>query len=282
MIKFPVKEVIIVDNNSTEPISQQEFMQAFIKEPLRIVVEKKQGLTPARLRGIREATSEILVFIDDDNFITEDFFTQGMEIADKNPHIGAFSGQVKLVFEMEPPAWTRKYWGLLVYREFDKDLWSNLPHLNDTIPSGAGLFVRREVADHYFKLHETGKRKIQLDRSGKSLFSGGDNDLAACACDIGLGVGLFHKLILKHYIPKERLSLEYLLQLTYGINASAVVLKSYRNQFPIPLSFKSGVANFFRKIYMNRLERKFFVASLEGEKEGRSMLFKNSILKDHA
>lgn len=84
--------------------------------------------------------------------------------------------------------------GNLVIREFDHNVWSNLPRLPESMPCGAGLCVRRNVALHYLDLHESGKRSFQFDRNGTSLLSGGDNDLAACACDIGLGVGLIASL----------------------------------------------------------------------------------------
>jgi hypothetical protein len=46
------------------------------------------------------------------------------------------------------------------------------------MPCGAGLCVRRGVAEHYLRLHESGERTFQLDRTGDALLSGGDNDLA--------------------------------------------------------------------------------------------------------
>jgi len=275
MSRVNVEEVIIVDNNSNPALVDRPELRQFNEGPFRILRENVQGLTPARLRGIREAKGELLVFVDDDNLIPEDFFLNGAEIARQNPLMGAFSGQVILEFEEKPEDWTKKYWGLLVYREFDKDVWSNLPHLTTTMPCGAGMYVRKEVADYYLELNDSGKRKVQMDRTGKSLFSGGDNDLAACACDIGLGVGLFHKLVLKHYIPKERMRLDYLLKLTRGIYASAVVFKTYRNEFPSPVSARNKLANIFRKVFMNEIDRKFFTATLDGEEEGKRMLYNN-------
>ena len=50
-------------------------------------------------------------------------------------------------------------------------------------------------------LNQTGKRSFQLDRTGNSLISGGDQDLAACACDLGYGVGVIAALRLTHLIP---------------------------------------------------------------------------------
>ncbi len=203
------------------------------------------------------------------------FFTNTARIAAENKFIGSWSGQVKLIFEQQPEAWTRRYWGLLVSKTIEKDIWSNLPHLPETMPCGAGLYVRKSVADYYLKLNETGKRNIQLDRSGKSLFSGGDNDLAACACDIGLGVGIFHSLVVHHYIPRFRTEKKYLLKLAEGIAASTVVFHSFRGQVPEETGRKKKLANIFRWIIKSPIERQFFSAVLKGEKMGKEIITKN-------
>jgi hypothetical protein len=168
------------------------------------------------------------VFVDDDNVLDPDFLEIAQRVANKKSFLGSWSGQCRAVFEENPPEWTRRYWGNLVIREFDEDRWSNLPRLAETMPCGAGLCVRRSVALHYLNLHENGQRGFQFDRTGDSLLSGGDNDLAACACDLGLGVGLTAALKLQHLIPPERLSVEYLARLAEGIHYSAVVLDAIR------------------------------------------------------
>jgi glycosyltransferase involved in cell wall biosynthesis len=267
-------EVIIVDNNSRPALIERETLRRFLGGPFRFVVEQEQGLTPARLRGIREAKSDLLVFVDDDNFVDEEFLREGLRIASENQFIGAYSGQVELVFESEAPAWTKRYWGLLVYRQFEASVWSNLPLLDQTMPCGAGLFVRKEVASEYLRLHEEGKRNIKLDRTGSSLFSGGDNDLAACACDIGLGVGLFCELTLKHYIPKQRLEKKYLLALTRGIATSSVVLHSFRGAQYKPRSFKARMLDLARMLLMTPTERAFHRATIRGQQDGFSLLHK--------
>ena len=96
------------------------------------------------------------------------------------------------------------------------------------MPNGAGLCVRKKVADYYFHLNASGKRDFVLDRVGSSLNSCGDFDLAACACDLGQGVGLFASMKLSHLIPAERMAEDYLLRLVEAIGYSAVILESFR------------------------------------------------------
>ena len=223
-------EILIVDNNSPLPIGDIPYIKTFLAEnsSARVVVEPEQGLTRARLTGIRESKGELLVFLDDDNFLDESYLVVARDIYLKNPFIGAYSGQVSLVYENEPPGWTKRYWGMLIYRKLDRDVWSNLPFNTDTMPNGAGMCVTRDTAEYYLKLYTSGKRGFDLDRSKNSLLSGGDNDLAMCACDIGKGMGLFRELHLQHHIPPQRFTLEYLKNLTYGIYFSSVILRFMR------------------------------------------------------
>jgi len=271
-----IHEVIIVDNNSKISISDRPYIREFISsvQNSRVVVERSQGLTPARLRAIQECSGDVIVFVDDDNIIDKDFLDNGLQVARQYPFIGSWSGQVELLFEKTPESWTRKYWGLLVHRQLLRDCWSNLPHLPESMPCGAGLFVRRLVAQHYLFLHQSGQRKFQLDRSASSLASAGDNDLAACACDIGLGVGLFLSVRLQHYIPVERTTKEYLVKLAQGIANSGILFRSLRGEFPPRFTAKNRLANVIRLALKSSIDRQFQMAVYRGEEEARQLLLK--------
>lgn len=227
-------ELIVVDNASAQGRAPSSDLTWHPRG--RLVREDTLGLTPARLRGIREASAELLVFVDDDNVLASDFLEVALRTAVTHPHLGAWSGQVRPRFETPPPEWTRRYWGNLALREVSRDVWSNLPRLAETMPLGAGLCVRRQAAQHYLDLHDQHGRQFVLDRTGDSLVSGGDNDLAACACDIGLGVGLISALSLTHLIPPERLTVEYLARLAEGIQFSSDLLDAERGLAPPPES----------------------------------------------
>src|SRR5215813_5198324 len=215
-------QLLLVDNCSDESIASH--IDLSWHPAARILREEKLGLTPARLCGIRESKGELLVFVDDDNVLDPDFLEAALAVMKERFYLGSWSGQCRPEFEQHPQEWTRRYWGNLSIREFSRDAWSNLPRLAATMPYGAGLCVRRKVALRYVELHECGRRSLQFDRRGKSLLSGGDNDLAACACDLGLGVGIVSSLKLTHLIPPERLTLDYLTRLAEAIHYSSELL----------------------------------------------------------
>jgi glycosyltransferase involved in cell wall biosynthesis len=259
-------ELVIVDNRSDTPVAD---CTALAWHPYaRVVREETLGLTQARLRGIRESNGDLLVFVDDDNVLDADFLETAQRIADERPFLGSWSGQCRPAFEQTPPDWTRRYWGNLVIREFDKDVWSNLPRLPESMPCGAGLCVRRAVGLHYLDLHESGKRSFQFDRNGKSLLSGGDNDLAACACDIGLGVALIASLKLTHLISSDRLTEDYLVRLSEGIFFSAVVLGHFRSSIEELASYRVRWHEPVRALLAHGPHRKIQLACLRGRRRG--------------
>ncbi len=256
-------ELIVVDNRSDPPV---EGRFDFAWHPhWRLVREESLGLTPARLTGIREASGEVLIFVDDDNVLDPDYLQEVTRIAAERPYLGAWSGQCRGVFEEPPPEWTRRYWGNLVIREFNEDVWSNLPRLAATMPCGAGLCLRRETAVRYLAVNDAGERRVQFDRKGASLMSGGDNDLAACACDIGLGVGLISTLKLQHLISPGRLTEDYLARLAHGIHYSSVLLDAERGIVRPPRSLAGRLANRLRLWLVGGPHRTILKAAMAGE-----------------
>jgi glycosyltransferase involved in cell wall biosynthesis len=264
-------EYLLIDNASDEPLAQR--VDLSWQPNARHVREEKLGLTHARLRGIREAQGDLLVFVDDDNVLDAEFLEVALKIANEWPRLGVWGGQTLPTFEAEPAEWTKEFWGRLVIREFGSARWSNQPSDAEAMPCGAGMCVRREVANHYLKLHDTGKRKILMDRTGSSLVSGGDTDLAMCACDLGVGMGLFPDLELRHLIPAVRLTEDYLVRLVEGLAFSAVVLNSFRTTNGNgKTKLSTSLADIGRLLIRNRRQRRFFRAVRNGENKARKLL----------
>lgn len=261
-LAFEKWEMLVIDNRSSQPV--QERFDFSWHPQARAVREEKLGLTPARLRGIAEANGALLVFVDDDNVLDADFLETALRISAERPFLGSWSGQCRPGFEEQPAEWTRRYWGNLVIRQFDTDTWSNLPRLAETMPCGAGLCIRRNVAQHYLALNQAGERSVQLDRTGTSLLSGGDNDLAACACDVGLGVGLVSALKLTHLIPPVRLTEDYLSRLAEGIAYSSILLDRERGITHLPRSALGRMADFARTMLLAGPHRRVLRAAYRG------------------
>ncbi len=218
-------ELLLIDNRSDQPLSERIDISWHPRS--RHVREEKLGLTPARFTGIREAAADILVFVDDDNLLDQDYLQYALSLADKMPYVGAFGGDVAGEFEVAPPAWINPYLECLVVRKETAPRWSCQPGALSisTAPAGAGLVVRADVARLYLSKASSDPIRKDLDRKGSSLMSGGDTDMVFCACEMGLAVGLFPELRMRHLISKERLTLEYTLRLARGITVSVYLLR---------------------------------------------------------
>ena len=259
-------EIFLIDNASDQ-ILASEIDLSWHPQAYHIR-EDHLGLTPARLRGIKEASAEILVFVDDDNVLEPDYLESALRISRNYPFLGAWGGLIKPEFEISPPEWTKPYWELLAVREFDCDRWSNLLHQNDTTPCGAGMCVRVEVARHYANSTMHHPVRSKLDRIGDLLLSCGDSDLAFTACDIGLGTGLFVSLKLTHLLPTNRLEEKYLTQLLEGIVYSGILLQYSRDEYlkTANTSWIKKMIEFGRYLKMSPRKRRFEQANKRAER----------------
>jgi glycosyltransferase involved in cell wall biosynthesis len=237
------------------------------------VREESLGLTRARLRGIAESKGDILVFVDDDNLLDSQYLQHVVSIASEHPRLGAWSGNVQLDFETPPPEWTRPFWPFLVERKVDADVVSCNRELVEPLPVGAGLCVRRVIADEYSRAVKCSEWRQRLDRKGASLNSAGDIDLALTACDLGYSRGVFRGLHLRHLIPTERLTEAYFLRLVQSIQFSSYVLQMCRNPAQAPpaitwwwwIKFICDTATRFGR------KRRFYLANKRAQREARAL-----------
>ncbi|HEY1793409.1 MAG TPA: glycosyltransferase [Opitutaceae bacterium] len=215
-------EVIVVDNASSSFPSAAFFADCAPKGTA-VVLEKTLGLTAARIAGFAASRGDVVVLVDDDNVLASDYLAQALAIARDFPFLGSWSGNVELVFDpgaVPPPLLWRDF---LTERRCEKAVWSNDPSHHDSTPWGAGMCIRRPVADGYAERCALESSRLRLDLSGSQLVYGGDTDIAYFGCSMGLGKGVFPQLRVRHLIPRERCERSYLLRVAEGRAYSEVL-----------------------------------------------------------
>jgi glycosyltransferase involved in cell wall biosynthesis len=265
-------DLLLIDNASTEQLA--DHWDLSWHPSARHVREDELGITPARLRGITQALGQILIFVDDDNVLDSGYLAKALDIASAFPFLGAWGGSVRPEFEVQPQEWTREYWGYLAIRDYERPFWSNNPKDWDCLPCGAGLCVRRSVAERYqAKVLESPARRA-LDRKGKSLASCGDVDLARCAVYDGLGFGVFPQLLVTHLIPSSRLTEEYLVRLASSMAASGTILESFweKQLPPAPARLLTELRFAWKLVRYGRRTARFYRARQNGIRLARRML----------
>jgi glycosyltransferase involved in cell wall biosynthesis len=215
-------EMVLVDNASQMPL--KDAINLKWHPGARIVREDTLGLAAARIRGVEESRTDVLVFVDDDNVLRRDFLDQCQRIASEWPQIGVWGGTLKAEFECPPPDHLVPHLKALALRHVLKANWSNVWNCNAAEPLGAGLCVRRQVAVEYCEHYRKTSLRIG-DRTGNNLLSGGDTEIAYVSCRMGMGMGVFPELELVHLIPERRLEEDYLVNIAEGISTSSIVLK---------------------------------------------------------
>ena len=220
-------ELLLIDNASAKPLNSKYDLNWHPNS--RHVLEEELGLTPARLRGIREACAELLVFIDDDNVLPVEYLQTALKISQEYPFLGAWGGGCEPEFEVPPPGWIEPYLGNLAILNINRPSWTNQYFDYRCTPIGAGMCIRKYPAQKYLETVKMRNSSEHLDRRGGELVSCGDHDMAYCALDLGLGVGLFPELKPKHLIPSSRLEKSYILRLSEADAYSAYKLRRIRN-----------------------------------------------------
>lgn len=203
-------EVVLVNNNSNDnTVEVVNKMWTELNAPflLKIIEEKEPGLSYARKAGIKSADGEIIVFCDDDNWLDENFIHNAYSLLSADKTIGAACGINMPKSDVEFPEW---------FYSFQINYAVGIPSLNsgDISPKGwiwgAGFVTRKSLL---LNLLESGFSNYTTDRKGNSLSTGGDVEICKWFLITGYKLWFSDKLKLTHFIPAERLSLDYLKKL---------------------------------------------------------------------
>jgi glycosyltransferase involved in cell wall biosynthesis len=263
-------DLVLVDNNSKNEVARRADLGWHPNA--RLVHETAPGLSHARLKGIQSTSGEILSFIDQDNVVREDYLEEGLKIAKARSYLGAWSGRIVAEFEIEPPKELTPYLGKLNIRDVQKEAWSNSDYCSST-PYGSGLFIRRNVAEHYFNKVLKDPRRLGFGRSGDHLGTMEDIDMVTSGIELGYGSGVFPTLELLHLMPKERLNLNFLLRLFRDAVASEIVYSQLKKT-PVQSqgSLIDRLVTKYKFYRANRIDQLFENARLQGIKLGKEKI----------
>src|SRR5579872_1316446 len=193
-------EVLIVDNASAPPIDA-DVLSTGRPFRLRVVREARLGIMHARLAGLSATTAPLIVFVDDDNFVANDYLEMAIRIARENPGLGAFGGISAAVFQQQPAEWKHKFLPYLGVRDYGPEpITSDSGEWGKWEPIGAGMVIRGDVGTRFAEFVAANPPAMRLGRSGKQMMSGEDSLLARAACMLGYSCSYQPSLRLEHYM----------------------------------------------------------------------------------
>ena len=218
-------EIIIVDNASKDSTFEtaENLLKVQDKISFRIIREEQAGLSHARKAGRIAATHEIILFCDDDNWLDLDYLKNLSELFTKNPEFEMIGGLGEPEFELTHPLWFEKYQTNFACGALASGLTDKLNEVTELY--GAGIAIKKSFFE---KLDQVGFESILSDRKGNDLMSGGDTEYCIVARMMGLKLGYHPALTFKHYMPDNRMNIEYLKKLHKGFGKSRLFTQVYQ------------------------------------------------------
>jgi GT2 family glycosyltransferase len=198
-------EIVIVDNNSTDDTKDHtaRFAQS-IDINVRYIFEDRQGLNNARNAGIKVAEGELLIFIDDDVEVTDNWLAEMKDAFDRYPVVGV-GGKVLVKETPEKPAWwVTEYDGALGKFDAGDAIILSDDTYTSIIGIGANLGFKRSVFDKY------GLFRSNLDRQKRKLLMGGDVEFVQRVKTAGELTMYYPRAVVYHCPTVNRITQSYL------------------------------------------------------------------------
>jgi len=221
-------EILVVDNNSQDNTARvvSQYQATWPQSgQLRYCLEPRQGTAYARIRAVREARSELVGLLDDDNLPAPNWVAAAYAFGITHPKAGAYASQIHGEFEVEPPPNFDRIAPFLGITERGQH-----PHLYEpdklNLPPGAGLVVRKRAWCEAVPQHPVLKGRI-----GKSLVGGEDLEPLLHLHKAGWEIWYNPTMETYHQIPSWRWDREYLIDLSRGAGLNSCCLRAIDTSF---------------------------------------------------
>ncbi len=234
-------EIILIDNASTDLTASaaREIWAGFNAPQIqfRVLEEPVAGKNHAFKRGVREALFDYVLTCDDDNWLADDYIASGFQLMDSEKDLGALGGAG--IIEAEQPA-------RLTGADLNR-IAVNGPQRRasaDHWVYGAGSFYRKSIV---LLLLKNGWQQITSGRKGLKLISGEDVEICFMIYLSGYRVDADERLQFRHFVPLHRQNLDYILEMSYWLSYSNVLLGSY---YPLLNNDRKPVSGILRNWYI--------------------------------
>jgi len=221
------REVVIVDNNCIDEtilLAQKLWAEYNAPMPLIIVKEKKPGLSYARKKGLESVQYDTIIFCDDDNWLSPNYVQTVVELMNSNSQIGIIGGLGVPEWEITPPKWLLPYSGC--YATGPQSCVNGEVDFSHHV-YGAGMAIRRAAVD---ELERKGFKGLLTGRKGKKMLAGDDHELCYAVYLSGFKIWYDDRLEFKHFIPRDRMTKKYIVNLLKGFSRSTIVLGLYKRR----------------------------------------------------
>lgn len=196
--------------------------------PLRWFPEPRPGKSFALNRAISETESAALCFIDDDQFVDQNFLPALATALTEHPDYDIICGRINPAWDGSEPSWvheTGRY--RIPIRPFPEFDFGNTPKEippGHKLPSGGNITVRRRA------FTAAGTFSIALGPQGHNLMGGEDLEFIARCMDKGLRIIYVPAIKQLHAIEPERMTTLYMMRKSYLRSLSSELMAATPNK----------------------------------------------------
>ena len=214
-------EIIVIDNASTDDTAMIAAIECdkypSIAHRYKILDEPVPGKNYAFEKGINESAYDLILTCDDDNWLNYNYVETCFNIMQSDISIGALGGTGE--FEPEQPAEP-----LII--PFKNNFVNGEQHWakTDHWVYGAGSVYRKKI---FTDLKKLSWQQITSGRLGTKLISGEDVEICFMFYLLGYKIVASNSLLFKHFVPKKRQDLKYVLRMAYWSGYTNVLLSGY-------------------------------------------------------
>lgn len=222
-------ELVLINNASADGTVAAALVQwQLLGEPvpIRIIDEPKRGTDHARRAGVFAARYSVILFCDDDNWLSPDYIKIGWYFLQNNSKIGLLGGQSEAVAEFQLPEWFHSmspYYAACApapqSRHFNwEGMWS------------AGMFGRTIILLQVF---DPDVPFLNQGRVGNNTGCGEDAEICMRSCLTGFDTFYLDQLHFKHFLSSHRLNKPYAEALMASVQNASKMKAVYQRALQI-------------------------------------------------
>lgn len=248
-------EVIIIDNGSTDNTAEIAKSYDFV----RYFYDKTPGLHTGRHLGAKEAIGEILCYLDDDSFVDKNWLIE-IEKTFLNQEVKIAGGNNLPEYEIKPPAWLKYFWSDFGFGKYLCELslikfYNKKMKVPTWLVFGCNFIIRKDVILEL--------KGFNPDGIPQNLIKYRGDGETALSCKLnykGVVAYINPKIIIKHYVPKNRMTIEYFKKRAFyhGVSDSFTQIRKENGFEYLDFIPNKNVENikapFFQRIYKKLLK----------------------------
>jgi GT2 family glycosyltransferase len=267
-------DIMVVANACTDATAtflENYQSQATARDWLPLVwhAEATPGKSHALNSAIPKLRSDLVAFVDDDHRVDKDYLVSLCKAAESHPDTTMFCGRILPDWDGSEPSWVHdkgpyRIYPLPVPRQ-DHGETSHPLGLEDRIPGGGNLFLRRKLFDRI------GNFATELGPQGHNLGGGEDTDFVLRALHAGEQLIYIPDVLQHHYVDPARLRLGYLLRKSFQRSRAGVKTRHTHTRIPPYMWRKLATYIFHAAFSLQWTKTRFFlvrIAAVLGEMRG--------------